>query len=60
MNAWSHPLADEPGEWIPDVTQFKRAMTLVAGQVTPRLFDSAKPITFDTVDALCDELITSE
>ena len=60
MKAWSHPLADEPREWIFEVTQFKRAMTLVAGQVTPRSFDSTKPITVDTVDALCDELITGE
>ena len=55
-----NPLADEPEEWVPDATEckwFRRAMTLVAGQMVPSSDGSIKPITFDVFDALCDEFI---
>jgi len=55
-----NPLADEPEEWVPDATEckwFRRAMTLVAGQMVPSSDGSIKPITFDVIDALCDEFI---
>ena len=45
-----------PDEWIPDPAQrewFRHALALVEGQ-------SAKPITFDAFDALCDGFITDE
>ena len=56
-----NPLAYEPEEWVPDATQckwFRRAMTLVAGQIVPSSDGSIKPITFDVFNALCDEFIT--
>jgi hypothetical protein len=56
-------LDDGLEEWIPDGTQckwFRRAMTLVAGQILPSPDGSIKPINFDTFDALCDEFITNE
>jgi len=59
----SNPLANPPKKWFPDTAQlkwFRRAMTLVAGQFTPFLDSSIKPITFDAFDALCDEFITDE
>jgi hypothetical protein len=57
----SHPVFDEPDEWIPDATQckwFRRAMVLVEGQNVPPAHGSIKPITFDAFDTLCDEFIT--
>ena len=56
-------LAKQPNVWIPDPTHckwFRRAMTLVAGQLMPSFDGSAKDITFDAFDALCDEFITDE
>jgi hypothetical protein len=57
------PLPRGPEEWIPDPAQrkwFRRAMTLVSGQLMPSFDDSIKGITFDAFDALCDEFITDE
>ena len=59
----SNPFADEPEEWIPNATEcrwFRRAMTLVEGQIKPSPDGSIKDITFDTFDALCDEFITDK
>ena len=56
-------VAYEPEEWIPDMTQckwFRRAMTLVLGQIGASPQGSVEPITFDAFDALCDEFITDE
>ena len=56
-------LAEAPEAWIPDSAQrkwFRRAMTLVAGQLMPSLDGSIKAITFDAFDAFCDEFITDE
>jgi hypothetical protein len=56
-------LSRGPEEWIPDPAQrkwFRRAMTLVAGQLMPSFDGSTKAITFDAFDALCDEFITDE
>ena len=56
-------VAYEPEEWIPDMTQckwFRRAMTLVSGQIGASPQGSVEPITFDAFDALCDEFITDE
>ena len=56
-------LADEPEKWIPDMTQckwYRRAMTLVSGQIGATPQSNVEPITFDAFDALCDEFITDE
>jgi len=55
-------LARQPEKWIPDPTQskwFRRAMTLVSGQIASSTHDTITPITFDAFDALCDEFITN-
>jgi len=55
-------LAHQPEEWIPDPTQskwFRRAMTLVSGQIKSSTHGTITPITFDAFDALCDEFITA-
>jgi len=52
--------AGEPEEWFPNPAQskwFRRAMTLVAGQIMEFPRDTIEPITFDSFDALCDEFI---
>ena len=57
----ANPRTHEPKKWIPDAPQcqwFRRAMTLVAGQLVPSSDGSINPITFDVFDALCDEFIT--
>jgi hypothetical protein len=56
----SNSCAYAPGNWIPDPTQrkwFRRAMTLVDGQIKPAPDGNNKIITFDAFDALCDEFI---
>jgi hypothetical protein len=58
-----NPLSRGLEEWIPDPAQrkwFRRAMTLVAGQLMPSFDGSIRVITFDAFDALCDEFITDE
>ena len=55
--------SESPEAWIPDSAQrkwFRRAMTLVAGQLIPSVDGGIKAITFDAFDALCDEFITDE
>ena len=59
----ANPLANQPKVWIPEPTHckwFRRAMTLVTGQLTPSPDGSVKAITFDAFDALCDEFIADE
>jgi len=59
----SNSLANEPEEWIPDPTQrkwFRRAMTLVDGRIRSLPDVSTNNITFNTLDALCDEFITDQ
>jgi hypothetical protein len=58
-----NPLSRGLEEWIPDPAQckwFRRAMTLVGGQLMPSFDGSIRVITFDAFDALCDEFITDE
>ena len=55
--------ANQPQEWIPDMTQckwFRCAMTLVSRQNVASSHGSIEPITFDAFDALCDEFTTNE
>jgi hypothetical protein len=59
----SNAFYDDPETWIPDPTQrkwFRRAMALVAGQLTSAPDGSTTAITFDAFDALCDEFIKNE
>lgn len=48
----SNAFADEPEKWFPDPTEcrwFRRAMTLVEGQLKPYSDGSIKDIAFDTL-----------